>query len=350
MNRRSFLGLTSLTTLSLSGCISEDEDRADTTSDGTTTPESTAITTGPPSTTTETMTTTPENDATEKILRARSLLEDAIRLYASAGGEQNASIVDVDATTSSFPRRDIERKVYAANRALSDADSTATDGQRQTITTLKRVGQFVVRAASAQGAVIRAYNGANRAKDALYETRWPNVKSYGRMARTSGLRGEHYVDRATQDSSPESVTAVSGVTPSEYTAEVTQLKGQANALRAIGEQFLRVEDGIWKYRDAVPQYTDETYSRAADNFAAATDAFSSVETAIENQDHKNPVASTYADLNCVSGGLAGATEHMQKAAVAAQNDDRETQEEEEDKAATEFHSCDVLEEILVWVL
>lgn len=350
MHRRSFLGLAGLATCSLSGCVSDDESLANATSDASTTPETTAVVTEPSVTTTATRTATPQNDATKEIRKARSLIEDAIRLYASAGGAQNASIVDVGATASSFPRRDIELKVQEANRALSEAESTATDGQRQTIMTLEEVGQFVVRIASAQSAVIGAHNDVSAARDALDETHWPRVKLHGRTANATGLRAEHYVERATQNSSPESVTIVSGVTPSEYTAEVTQLKTQSNALRVVGKQFLRIEGGIWEYRDAVTQYADGNYSGAADNFEAATDAFSSVETTIGNQEYKDPVKDTYADLKCVSGALAGATGHMRKAAVAAQNDDGETREEEEEKAATEFHSCEVLEEILVWVL
>lgn len=348
MNRRSFLGFSCLAIHSFSGCLTGGDGRAGTTSAAPTTPERTSVATESPTPRTET--TTPTNDATKEIRKARSLIEDAIRLYASAGGKQNTSIVDVDATASSFPRRDIELKVYAANRALSKADSAATDGQRQTITTLKNVGQFVMRAASAQSAIIGAYNEAIGARDALYEARWPVVKASGTGAKTAGRRAEHYVDRATQNSSQESVTVVSGVTPSEYEAEVTQLKRQANALHIIGKQFLRMEDGIWNYRDAVTQYTDGKYSAAADNFETASDVFGSVKTAIENQEHEDPVEKTYADLRCISGALARATGHMQKATVAAQSDERETREQEKEKAAAEFHSCEVLDEVLTWVL
>lgn len=359
MNRRRFLGFISTGAIPLAGCTGSNEGQVQTTTvtttdaskppktttkDPTDTPETTETTEEP--STTETETTAPEDVAAEHIQSTTALLEEAITTYAYFEGEQNASILNVTATSESFDRHQIDAKVVDARNELSTAESNAVEGQEETISKLRELTKFLSQIAFAQAKLAGGYQSAQEAEDALHEAQFGDVWSEGGQTKNAGAGARTYLDAAVAESSAESCSVVGNLSESTYTKKVDQIKAEASAIQTIGQQLRRLRDGMREYDRATTEYRKPAYKYSKQYFNNANNLFTKITESIATQDHKSPVGSLYSDIDCFAGAMAGTTEHLKKASDAGLDNDTETLDEEDKKATEAFLSCEVVREIL----
>ncbi|MFB6142436.1 MAG: hypothetical protein ABEJ30_03735 [Halorientalis sp.] len=276
MDRRTFVvALASLA----AGCATDGGD-ATTTTTPTQTPSTTTSTPSPttttetpttaePTTTTETPTATPDEQAAQYIDDATAKIEAAAEEYASygAGGTDVASVT---ATADGFTWTTVANRVGEAGRLLSQAEKTATESQRDTISRLRGLVNFLLYGARCQFELIDADQSAATVIDQMSETTL-DAAGGDRVdrIRTHRQNATQYLSTLRDRSRSRDTRAVSFLTVNQYVTVTENLQTELDTVDVVTGVLLTLDEAYRLYREADRRSNYDQATQAEDQFRSA---------------------------------------------------------------------------------
>jgi hypothetical protein len=279
MDRRAFL--VALTPF-VAGCFGGEPSG----SDATATPTSTATPTETPApTATPTATATPEpqasSEAAEQIDTAQDRLTEAVYIY--TGGVTD-DLLSVTADAETFRARDVLLRLDKVQRALAEAETTATtDDQRATVESLDTMQRFLTLATDAQSWLMDGHDALAEAYVHMDEYDLQDAEDDLERVETAGEEVSDPTSTIRDEMDAESASVTDAIGADEYEAKVTQLTDEAEVLAALGDDAIDIRNGLTLIADARDEIDDDRTDEAADTADRAYELLNDVEDRLDDR-------------------------------------------------------------------
>ena len=260
-------------------------------------------------------------EATELIGEARNQLDDALDAYRGYAGA-NSSILDVNASHTSFDNLEVEDLVRQAESTLDEAVEPATEGQRMNILGLAHVAVFIRYAARCQKALGDAFAEVEFMSERLYNESLRLVEQGNRQARTAMEDAKDAYEVIDREVEPDAFRAYGTLSESVFEDKVRQLDGEIAALDESRTGLRDMKDGVTELQIGVPAFLDERYEEAERRLSGATADFAIARTSFRLTEGSREVEAKVREIVGVAQTLEQATTDLRRAAEAQLNDER----------------------------
>jgi uncharacterized phage infection (PIP) family protein YhgE len=278
MDRRAFL--VALTPF-VAGCFGGEPSG----SDATATPTSTATPTETPApTATPTATATPEpqasSEAAEQIDTAQDRLTEAVYIY--TGGVTD-DLLSVTADAETFRARDVLLRLDKVQRALAEAETTATtDDQRATVESLDTMQRFLTLATDAQSWLIDGHDALTEAYSHMDDDDLGDAEDDVERVKTAADQVSEPIEAIGAETEESPAAAVDAIDADEHGAKVTQLTDESEVLTTLADDADDIRNGVTLLSRARDEIDDDRTDRAADTADRAYDTLNDAEDRLDD--------------------------------------------------------------------
>lgn len=245
------------------------------------TPTATEVPPTPTPTPTETATASPTQRETElslsaqlaaeQITEARTLITETVTAYAAFAGGSSPSILDVDASTTRFRFASINGKISDANNALLDARDKGNRNQREQVTVLLDVVEFLRASGQVQERVVATYAAFTAARTALREENVDRARSQANVMVNERRQGRNRFQELSENTEEASMDATEALSRRTYRRKLDQFDRELSTVNQLTGPIDRFADGIQRLKDARRLERQENFNnadRAADDAEA----------------------------------------------------------------------------------
>ncbi|RDZ54227.1 hypothetical protein DEQ92_07630 [Haloferax sp. Atlit-6N] len=356
MNRRAYLATAGA--LFLAGCSSADggetttEEPTTTTATPTATETPTTTTTEEPTTTTEeptTETTTEEPDRVDRILGlAVEDLDAAVDDFASVAGE-DGGFHDLNATTQ-FSFEDDADSLYLARGHFNTLDQLdKTDAQRARLGRLRRAFWFLWWTGKTHENANQAFYRTNNAVSRLYGEEFNRIDTQVQQIAEALEPTRDTLNSLRKESEADALDELTALEPADYGRKVDFFEREIGQFEAFADDIVSFRDAIRRLQDGFDEYLGESYGDATGSFFRAMSAFEDVNARVSERDPVAAIASRSEEFACLTDAMARASEVLDEAATAGDNDIPEKQTALESEAREAFADCDLVAEHFTFV-
>ncbi|POG56802.1 hypothetical protein [Haloferax marisrubri] len=357
MNRRAYLAAAGA--LFVAGCSSADggettteEPTTTTTTTATPTPTDTPTPTAteePTTTEPATETTTEEPDRVDRILGlAAEDLDAAVEEFASAAGD-DGGFHDLNATTQ-FSFEDDAASLYLARghfNTLDQLDKTAA--QRARLGRLRRAFWFLWWTGKTHENANQAFYRTNNAVSRLYGEEFNRIDTQVQQIAEALEPVRDTFDSLTKESDADSLDELTALEPADYGRKVDFFEREIGQFDAFADDIVSFRDAIRRLQDGFDEYLGESYGDATGSFFRAMSAFEDVNARVSERDPVAAIDGHSEEFACLTDAMARASEILDEAATAGDNDIPEKQTSLESEAREAFADCDLVAEHFTFV-
>lgn len=265
--------------------------------------------------------TAANGEAAKLIGKARNKLDAALDAYTEVAGP-NSTIMDVNASNTSFQSITVENRVDEAESKLDAAVEPATEGQQMNILGLKHVAVFIRYAARCQKALGDGFEEVSFMAKRLYNESLILVEQGNRQARKALSDARDAFEIIDDEVESEAFRTFGSLTEGAYEDKREQLDSELAALQELRDGIWDMKGGVKELQTAVPAFLDERYQVAERGFAGANADFAIARTSFRLSRGSREVEKKVLEVIGVAQTLEQASKDLRRAAQAQINDER----------------------------
>ncbi|MCO8268511.1 hypothetical protein ACOZ4B_12445 [Haloferax prahovense] len=354
MNRRAYLATAGA--LFLAGCSSTDGGETTTEEPTTAATTTTAATDTPtpteePTTTTESTTET-ETETPDQVTRILGLavedLDAAVEDFASVAGD-DGGFHDLNASIP-FSFEDTAESLYLARghfNTLSQFDLTSAQEDR--LVRLRDVFWFLWWTGKTHENSNQAFYRTNNAVSRLYGEEFSRIDTQVEQIDEALAPARDTLERLTDETKAENLDELTTLEPADYGRKVDSFEREFGQISAFADDILSFRNAIRRLQDGFDWYLGEDYGDASRSFFRAMSAFEDVNARVSERDPVAAIAERSEEFVCLTDAMARASEVLDEAATAGDNDIPEKQPDLESEAHEAFEDCDLVAEHFTFV-
>lgn len=221
------------------------------------------------------------NQATEYIIQARQNLTEAIKIYASFGGER-IDITSVTPTTESFSQYRIQARIDNISQPLRKAVETATKRQKVYILALEQTAIFLKHATEAEAQLQAAFSEYQSCMSFLYEGDTTNFEAPLRRLQDHTARAQEEIDLIRSETDSTALQVIDASADNLYEAKLAQFSTLIQTFQLLHNAISETGDGLAKLKEGVMYYTNKKYEDALFALITASSDLSSGKYAFED--------------------------------------------------------------------
>ncbi|WP_162562606.1 hypothetical protein [Salinigranum rubrum] len=168
-------------------------------------------------------------------------------IYAKTEG---GSLLDISASTDTFPRVSVVQEISDAQGEISDAKPLVSDRQRPTFDQVITARKFLSYCTQIQTYIIEAYSQVVNGRDGVENEREGAIESAVVALEDNTEDATRFLTRIRSETTAEEVSIVPAIPAEDYTAKVAQFDAEISGFEALSGFLESMREAIGELNDA----------------------------------------------------------------------------------------------------